>query len=98
MLGLGEQRDVYRLVEQHGIERLVELAAHRTAPGDSPKSARYWLKVWGDLDHSPAHPPADPAVGAAGNVVPLRSRASPPASHTDSLLAGLRLLEEQENT
>ncbi|MFF4701269.1 hypothetical protein [Streptomyces chattanoogensis] len=92
-LGLGEQRDVWQLVERHGVERLVELAAHRTTPGDAPKSARYWLKVWQDLDRSPASPPAPTAPG--GNVVPLR-RGTPP-SHTDNLLAGLALLEGKEN-
>lgn len=92
-LGLGEQRDVWQLVERHGVERLVELAAHRTTPGDAPKSARYWLKVWQDLNRSPG-PPAPTTPG--GNVVPLRSRGTPP-SHTDNLLAGLALLEGQEN-
>ncbi|MFD8545034.1 hypothetical protein [Streptomyces sp. NPDC059649] len=92
-LGLGEQRDVWQLVERHGVERLVELAAHRTTPGDAPKSARYWLKVWQDLDCSPAGPSAPTATG--GNVVPLR-RGTPP-SHTDNLLAGLALLEGKEN-
>ncbi|UWM52095.1 hypothetical protein N0X72_25455 [Streptomyces carpaticus] len=34
---------------------------------------------------------------AGGNVVPLHpSRTTPAASHTDNLLAGLRLLAEQE--
>lgn len=91
-LGLGEQRDAYQLVERHGVERLVELTAHRTAPGDAPKSARYWLKVWGDLDHSPAQPPA----GAAGNVVPLHGSRPAPASSADALLAGLALLEQED--
>jgi hypothetical protein len=88
-LGLGEQRDVWHLAERHGVAALVELAARRTTPGDAPKSARYWLKVWADLDRAPA-PPA--SIG--GNVVPLRGRA--PASHTDALRAGLALLESQE--
>ncbi|WP_329148241.1 hypothetical protein OIU91_19720 [Streptomyces sp. NBC_01456] len=92
-LGLGEQRDVWQLVERHGVERLVELAAHRTTPGDAPKSARYWLKVWQDLDR-PAGPPTPAAT--SGNVVPLHGRGTPP-SHTDNLLAGLALLEGKEN-
>ncbi|MFE0189316.1 hypothetical protein [Streptomyces sp. NPDC058989] len=90
-LGLGEQRDVWQLVERHGIAALVDTAAHRTTPGDSPKSARYWLKVWSDLDHSPAAA-SSPAPGK--NVVPLRSRGTAP-SHTDNLLAGLALLEQE---
>lgn len=91
-LGLGEQRTVWQLAQRHGVGRLVDLAAHRTAPGDPPKSARYWLKVWSDLDR----PRPGPSTAAAhGNVVPLRGRA--PASHTDTLLAGLALLEEREN-
>ena len=95
-LGLGEQRDAYRLVERHGVAALVELAAHRTAPGDAVKSARYWLKVWGDLDNAPATPPAAHGARAGGNVVPLRGR-SAPTSSADALLAGLALLEQEEN-
>ncbi|MCQ8829840.1 hypothetical protein [Streptomyces malaysiensis] len=81
MLGLGEQRDVWRLVEQHGVDALVELAARRTPPGTEPKPARYWLKVWGDLDRAPsARPKGVPA------------RAPGPAAYTDNLAAGLALL------
>jgi hypothetical protein len=89
-LGLGEQRDVWHLANRHGIPALVELAARRTRVGDEPKPARYWLRVWGDLDRTPAAPPAHPG----GNVVPLR-RGSPPTT-ADTLLAGLALLEERE--
>ncbi|MFD9813735.1 hypothetical protein [Streptomyces sp. NPDC059080] len=92
-LGLGEQRDVWRLVEQHGVEALVELATRRTQPGTEPKPARYWLRVWGDLDHSPTGPRA--GAGAAGNVVPLRGRPVPTSS-ADALLAGLALLEKED--
>ncbi|GAU67662.1 hypothetical protein SSP35_05_02290 [Streptomyces sp. NBRC 110611] len=92
-LGLGEQRDVHRLVERHGVAALVELAAHRTAPGDAPKSARYWLKVWSDLNHAPATSPA-----ASTNVVPFRSRAAaPPASTRHNLLAALDHIESRED-
>ncbi|MER5785781.1 hypothetical protein ABT104_29300 [Streptomyces mobaraensis] len=89
-LGLGEQRDAYRLVQTHGVAALVELAAHRTAPGDPPKSARYWLRVWSDLDHAPARPTAGPG----SNVVPFRTPATP-NSHTNNLAAGLALLEQE---
>ncbi|MFJ9816180.1 hypothetical protein ACIRU3_13105 [Streptomyces sp. NPDC101151] len=82
-LGLGEQRDVYRLARAHGVETLVGLAAHRTNPGEAPKSARYWLKVWSDLDRpAPSTPP----------------RPSSPAAYADNLAAGLALLAQQEGT
>ncbi|MEL3944479.1 hypothetical protein [Streptomyces sp. LNU-CPARS28] len=85
-LGLGEQRDVWQLVKAHGVEALVGLAARRTTPGTEAKPARYWLKVWSDLDRAPsAHPGA--------NVVPLRSV---PAAYTDNLAAGLALLQAQK--
>ncbi|GGY65502.1 helix-turn-helix domain-containing protein [Streptomyces xanthochromogenes] len=86
-LGLGEQRDAYRLVQAHGVEALVELAGRRTTPGSEAKSARYWLKVWSDLDR-----PASARPGP--NVVPLR-RANP-AAYTDNLAAGLALLQAQK--
>ncbi|GGZ96524.1 hypothetical protein GCM10010329_17170 [Streptomyces spiroverticillatus] len=88
-LGLGEQRDVWRLVQQHSVEALVELAARRTQPGTDPKPGRYWLKVWGDLDRSPA-------VRPGPNVVPFRS--SSPAAYTDNLAAGLQLLRAQKES
>ncbi|MEU6822824.1 hypothetical protein ABZ921_19530 [Streptomyces atriruber] len=86
-LGLGEQRDVWRLVQQHGVEALVELAARRTQPGTEPKPARYWLRVWGDLDRAPSARPGT-------NVVPLRS--PPSDAYTDNLAAGLALLKAQK--
>ncbi|WP_369377635.1 hypothetical protein [Streptomyces sp. cg36] len=63
-LGLGEQRDVVRLVQAHGVEALVSLAARRTT-GTEPKPARYWLKVWGDLDRAPAAYTDNLAAGLA---------------------------------
>lgn len=82
-LGLGEQRDVYRLVQAHGVEALVDLAARRTNPGEAPKSARYWLKVWSDLDRpTPSAPPRAPASTA---------------SYADNLAAGLALLAQKES-
>ncbi|MGW7413411.1 hypothetical protein [Streptomyces sp. NPDC054863] len=84
-LGLGEQRDTYRLVQAHGVEALVELAARRTSPGTEAKPARYWLKVWSDLDRAPTGP----------NVVPLRPSAGP-TPYTDNLAAGLALLKAQK--
>ncbi|WP_344963664.1 hypothetical protein [Streptomyces thioluteus] len=91
-LGLGEQEAVWRLVQRHGVSALVELAVHRTVPGEAPRSARYWLKVWSDLDHlSPAGPGA--------TVVPFRGRATtaPAASARQNLLAALDNLENREN-
>lgn len=83
-LGLGEQRDVYRLAQAHGVEALVDLAARRTNPGEAPKSARYWLKVWSDLDRpAPSAPPRGP---------------SSTASYADNLAAGLALLAQKEGT
>ncbi|WP_445269581.1 hypothetical protein [Streptomyces sp. DSM 41634] len=80
-LGLGEQRDVYRLTQQHGVEALVDLAARRTVPGEAPKAARYWLKVWSDLDRPSSAP----------------SRAtSSTAAYADNLAAGLALLNAQK--
>ncbi|MFE7316434.1 hypothetical protein ACFU7T_25580 [Streptomyces sp. NPDC057555] len=88
-LGLGEQRDVWRLVQTHGAAALVDLAARRTHPGDGPKPARYWLRVWSDLDHAPA------AAPHGSNVVPFRPAPAAPTSHTDNLAAGLALLEKE---
>ncbi|GGY28101.1 hypothetical protein [Streptomyces xanthochromogenes] len=82
-LGLGEQRDVYRLTQQHGVEALVDLAARRTVPGEAPKAARYWLKVWSDLDR--------PAPSA-----PRRAPSST-AAYADNLAAGLALLAQKES-
>ncbi|MFD6986895.1 hypothetical protein ACFWAX_40505 [Streptomyces sp. NPDC059956] len=79
-LGLGEQRDVYRLTQQHGVEALVDLAARRTVPGEAPKAARYWLKVWSDLDRPSSSP----------------SRASSTAAYADNLAAGLALITAQK--
>ncbi|MFC5214290.1 hypothetical protein [Streptomyces coerulescens] len=82
-LGLGEQRDVYRLVQAHGVEALVDIAARRTNPGEAPKSARYWLKVWSDLDRpAPNTPPRAPASTA---------------NYADNLAAGLALLAQKES-
>lgn len=89
-LGLGEQRDVWRLVQAHGMPTLVDVVTRRTAPGEEPKPARYWLRVWSDLDRVPA------AAPHGSNVVPFRP-AAPAAlsSHTDNLAAGLALLEKE---
>lgn len=78
---------MWRLVEQHGVEALVELAARRTQPAAEPKPARYWLKVWGDLDRGPS-------VGPGSNAVALRAPGS--AAYTDNLAAGLALLHAQK--
>jgi hypothetical protein len=86
-LGLGEQRDAWRLVEQHGVEALVELAARRTQPGTEPKPARYWLKVWGDLDRAAS-------AGPGSSAVALRAPGS--MAYTDNLAAGLALLHAQK--
>ncbi|MGW8764883.1 hypothetical protein ACWGN5_20490 [Streptomyces sp. NPDC055815] len=82
-LSLGEQRDVYRLMQQHGVEALVGLAARRTVPGEAPKAARYWLKVWSDLDRPSASPPRPPSSTAA---------------YADNLAAGLALLHAQKES
>ncbi|MEV0992734.1 hypothetical protein [Streptomyces sp. NPDC049949] len=82
-LSLGEQRDVYRLVQAHGVEALVNLAARRTNPGEAPKAARYWLKVWSDLDRpAPSAPPRAPTSTS---------------SYADNLAAGLALLAQKES-
>ncbi|MFE9253917.1 hypothetical protein [Streptomyces sp. NPDC006879] len=82
-LGLGEQRDVYRLTQRHGVETLVDLAARRTTPGEAPKAARYWLKVWSDLDRpSSASPRPRPST----------------AAYADNLAAGLALLNAQKES
>ncbi|RLU85869.1 hypothetical protein CTZ27_26235 [Streptomyces griseocarneus] len=82
-LGLGEQRDVYQLTQRHSVEALVELAVLRAAPGAEAKSARYWLRVWGDLDRAPSTRPGS-------TVVALRP------AYTDTLAAGLALLDAQK--
>ncbi|MEV6681392.1 hypothetical protein AB0N09_31650 [Streptomyces erythrochromogenes] len=82
-LGLGEMRDVYRLMQQHGVEALVGLAARRTVPGEAPKAARYWLKVWSDLDRpSSSTPRPQPST----------------AAYADNLAAGLALLNAQKES
>ncbi|MGW1489801.1 hypothetical protein [Streptomyces sp. NPDC002402] len=81
-LGLGEQRDVYRLMQQHGVEALVGLAARRTVPGEAPKAARYWLKVWSDLDRPATSSPRWPS--------------SSTATYADNLAAGLALLDAKK--
>ncbi|MGW7514811.1 mucin-2 [Streptomyces sp. NPDC054796] len=84
-LGLGEQRDVHRLMKAHGVAALAEVVARRTAPGEEPKPARYWLKVWSDPRTW------QPAAGA--DVIPLaaaqprRSRAQQGADHLAAALA-----------
>ncbi|MFJ7902395.1 hypothetical protein ACIQ6V_18195 [Streptomyces sp. NPDC096198] len=83
-LGLGEQRDVHRLMQQHGAEALVGLAARRTVPGEAPKAARYWLKVWSDLDRPSTAPPRPPS--------------SSTAAYADNLAAGLALLNAQKES
>ncbi|MFD9789648.1 hypothetical protein ACFWXK_01730 [Streptomyces sp. NPDC059070] len=80
-LGLGEQRDVVRLVQAHGVEALVGLAARRSTPSEAPKAARYWLKVWSDLDRPVSAPPRT---------------ASSAAAYADNLAAGLALLNAQK--
>lgn len=82
-LSLSEQRDVYRLMQQHGVEALVGLAARRTVPGEAPKAARYWLKVWSDLDRpSSSTPRPQPST----------------AAYADNLAAGLALLNAQKES
>ncbi|WP_053649800.1 MULTISPECIES: hypothetical protein [unclassified Streptomyces] len=88
-LGLGEQRDAHRLVQAHGVEALVDLAARRTGPGSEPKSARYWLKVWSDLGAA-AERPAPRAQFAAN------ARGIPHTDYADNLAAGLALLQAQK--
>lgn len=85
-LGLREQQDVQDLVERHGVDALVARAVSRGNPTDPPKPARYWLKVWGDLDGS--------SVSRGSNVVPFLP--SGLRNHRDTLAAGLALLNEQE--
>ncbi|MCY0923231.1 hypothetical protein OS965_34705 [Streptomyces sp. H27-G5] len=80
-LGLGEQRDVNRLMQRHGVEALVGLAARRTVPGEAPKAARYWLKVWSDLDRPTSSTPRQQSTTAA---------------YADNLAAGLALLNAQK--
>lgn len=82
-LSLGEQRDVYRVMQQHGVEALVGLAARRTVPGEAPKAARYWLKVWSDLNR-PSSSPTRPSATTA--------------TYADNLAAGLALLNAQKES
>lgn len=84
-LGLAEQRDVWQLAHRHGVAALVELAARRTSPGDAPKPARYWAKVWADLDRI--------AGSTASNVVPLHGARSRAARSADFLAAALDRME-----
>ncbi|MFG7946335.1 mucin-2 [Streptomyces cacaoi] len=86
-LGLGEQRDVHRLMKAHGAAALAEVVTRRTAPGEEPKPARYWLKVWSD-------PRTWQQPGAGADVIPLaaapfprRSRAQQGADHLAAALA-----------
>ncbi|KOU46866.1 hypothetical protein ADK54_14040 [Streptomyces sp. WM6378] len=76
-------------MERHGVAVLVNRALNRGGAADMPKPARYWLKVWGDLDHRP-----DNTADRGANVLHLRP--TTPHSHTDLLTAGLVLLAEQE--
>ncbi|MDT3395572.1 hypothetical protein RKE29_02720 [Streptomyces sp. B1866] len=87
-LGLGEQHDLGQLLRRHGAAALVDLAAHRSVPGAPPKPARYWLRVWADLDRSPA---ARPAAAA-----PARPAAAD--AYADNLAAGLALLSAQKGS
>ncbi|QKW08064.1 mucin-2 [Streptomyces sp. NA04227] len=57
-----------------------------------PQSGRYFLPGWRALPSLPASAPTGPAM-AAGNVVPMRR---PAAGHSDTLLAGLALLEREQ--
>ncbi|MFI6469005.1 hypothetical protein ACIBL5_01860 [Streptomyces sp. NPDC050516] len=88
-LGAGEQQQLQGLVRRHGRGILVDRASERTRPGGPPKPARYWLKVWGDLDRASAH-----TVPRITNVLPMRPATA--RNHTDTLTAGLALLEEQQ--
>lgn len=90
-LGLGEQRDVYRLVQHHGADALAAAVAHRTGPDTEPKPARYWLKVWSDPRTWQAPPGAEVIPLAAAQ--PRRSRAQQGADH---LLAALARRTAQE--
>ncbi|MFI0906789.1 mucin-2 [Streptomyces sioyaensis] len=77
------------LVERCTVPVLVE---HARAAWDGarqrPRSARYFLPGWRSLPAIPDGTPSQPAA----NVVPLRPATT---SHTDHLLAGLALLEQE---
>ncbi|MGI5353453.1 mucin-2 [Streptomyces sp. CA-250714] len=81
-LGLGEQRDVHQLVKTHGADALAEVVTRRTAPGDDPKPARYWLKVWADPRTWQTAPGAD--------VIPL-DRGARPSTTDQRVAAGMDL-------
>ncbi|MGW2671950.1 hypothetical protein ACWC5F_28355 [Streptomyces sp. NPDC001272] len=85
-LSSSEQRNLEGLLQYHGTEQLVEVVARRTTPGDAPKSARYWLRAWADLEQR-ALPP-----DLSTNVVPLNR--STPSGHTAALMGGLALLTQ----
>ncbi|MFK0253344.1 hypothetical protein [Streptomyces sp. NPDC090445] len=85
-LGAGEQQDLERPIQHHGTEQLVEVVARRTAPGDVPKPARYWLRAWADLDQQA------PPSNRTENVVPTTR--STPGGHTAALMGGLALLTQ----
>ncbi|MGW7314650.1 hypothetical protein [Streptomyces sp. NPDC054865] len=85
-LGAGEERDLERLIQHHGIAALVEVVVRRTRPGDAPKPARYWLRAWTDLDHHPSQ------STSATNVVPLDR--STRGGHTAALMGALALLTQ----
>lgn len=85
-LGQGEQQEAQGLIERHGVDAVVARTISRTRLSDPPKPARYWLRVWSDLDRGPRYGNAD--------VIPLHAAAS--RSHRDSLAAGLALYKAQE--
>ncbi|MBF6048142.1 hypothetical protein GO001_23495 [Streptomyces sp. NRRL B-1677] len=84
-LSLDEQQRVHDLIQRHGAATLIELSVRRTVPGDPPKPARYWLKVWLDLDRVPAF------TSVTTSTTPVRP---PPDDyrHTNVFAAGLTLL------
>ncbi|MFE5868884.1 hypothetical protein ACFQ6V_09545 [Streptomyces roseifaciens] len=87
-LSSDEQQQVDDLIRRHGAAALIERSARRTVPGDPPKPARYWLRVWSDLDHTPAptsvRTPAVPAYRLPGT-----------RPHTNVFAAGLALLTHE---
>ncbi|MFF4367284.1 hypothetical protein [Streptomyces sp. NPDC001594] len=85
-LSPSEQHDLEDLIQHHGTHALVEVVARRTAPGDAPKSARYWLRAWADLDQR-TFPP-----NLTTNVVPLTQPTH--SGHTAALMGGLALLTQ----
>ncbi|MFJ6748295.1 mucin-2 [Streptomyces sp. NPDC091266] len=79
---------LHALVERCTVPVLVEHARGAWEGARTrPRSARYFLPGWRSL---PAMPNGSPTPGT--NVVPLRPA---PTSHTDNLLAGLALLEQE---